>query len=420
MIKNIKYIIIGNGTAGLSSLYGIRKRDSKGPVHIISCEPSLAYSPTTLPYLIAGKITRDKVFIKERDFYQKMGASLDLNQRVLGINPAKREITLSGNKKLRYGSLLIATGSEPIMPHLGLKGSNDYSVLKTLEDARRLINKTHRKRDIAILGGGMIGMEMAYILKNKGFNVFVIEEKERILSSYFDKESEGIIRDIFIKNGVNILLSSKVTSIEKESKNQLFIYLQDGKKMRCEHLIIALGVKPAIGFLKKSGIRMRKGVIVDKWMRTNNKNIFAAGDVAETKDFFSKRSILSPLIPSAIEQGMIAGQNMAGGNETYEGNIRMHLFTFFGNEALSMGDVFASGKKIEIIKKSKPRKKRFYKLLLKDDCLIGALLINVDIKPGILQNLIKRRTNLSKWLESKREKSLNFGRIFQQAVCKYD
>ncbi|HUU49973.1 MAG TPA: FAD-dependent oxidoreductase [Nitrospinota bacterium] len=420
MRKNTKYIVIGNGIAGISAIEGIRNRDTQCNITVISQEPFLAYSPTSLPYLIEGKITEDKIFIRNKEFYKKNRARLILNKRALGINPFNKEVFLSGGKNLTYDSLLIATGAEPIIPNLYGLSRCDYFVLKTLKDARRLKNEVLVNGHVVMSGGGLIGIELAYILRSQGFEVTVIEEKERILSFYFDDEAEKIIRDIYRKNGVNFILNSKLVGGERKKENRLILKLQNGNKIRTDLFIISVGMKPAVDFLKNSNIRVNKGIIVDRMMRTNYNNIFAAGDVTEARDFFSKKKVLSHIIPSAIYQGRIAGLNMAGGNETYSGNISMNIFSFFGNEALSIGDVFVNGRNIKIVKKVQTSKNRFYKLVLKDNCLIGAVLINVNIKPGILLNLIKRRIDLSPWLESVGTGFFNFGKVFQKAIGKMD
>lgn len=420
MRKNTKYIVIGNGIAGISAIEGIRNRDTQGNITVISQEPFLAYSPTSLPYLIEGKITEDKIFIRNKEFYKKNRARLILNKRALGINPFNKEVFLSGGKNLTYDSLLIATGAEPIIPNLYGLSRCDYFVLKTLKDARRLKNEVLVNGHVVMSGGGLIGIELAYIIRSQGFEVTVIEEKERILSFYFDDEAEKIIRDIYRKNGVNFILNSKLVGGERKKENRLILKLQNGNKIRTDLFIISVGMKPAVDFFKNSNIRVNKGIIVDRMMRTNYNNIFAAGDVTEARDFFSKKKVLSHIIPSAIYQGRIAGLNMAGGNETYSGNISMNIFSFFGNEALSIGDVFVNGRNIKIVKNVQTSKNRFYKLLLKDNCLIGAVLINVNIKPGILLNLIKRRIDLSPWLESVGTGFFNFGKVFQKAIGKMD
>jgi len=420
MRKNTKYIVIGNGIAGISAIEGIRNRDTQCNITVISQEPFLAYSPTSLPYLIEGKITEDKIFIRNKEFYKKNRARLILNKRALGINPFNKEVFLSGGKNLTYDSLLIATGAEPIIPNLYGLSRCDYFVLKTLKDARRLKNEVLVNGHVVMSGGGLIGIELAYILRSQGFEVTVIEEKERILSFYFDDEAEKIIRDIYRKNGVNFILNSKLVGGERKKENRLILKLQNGNKIRTDLFIISVGMKPAVDFLKNSNIRVNKGIIVDRMMRTNYNNIFAAGDVTEARDFFSKKKVLSHIIPSAIYQGRIAGLNMAGGNETYSGNISMNIFSFFGNEALSIGDVFVNGRNIKIVKNVQTSKNRFYKLVLKDNCLIGAVLINVNIKPGILLNLIKRRIDLSPWLESVGTGFFNFGKVFQKAIGKMD
>jgi phenylglyoxylate dehydrogenase epsilon subunit len=153
-----------------------------------------------------------------------------------------------------------------------------------------------------------------------------------------------------------------------------------------------------MSFLKGSGIEVNNGIVVDDYLRTNQDGIYAAGDVAEAKDFFGGQPGLNPILPSAVEQGKIAGANMAGGVQKYEGWISMNVFHFFGSSACSIGLSDADGG-LEVLKEVDREKGQFKKLSFRDGRLMGAEFINIEVDPGVILYLIKNRLEIGTVME---------------------
>ncbi len=385
-----KHLIVGSGGAALGALKQIRKSGCDDEVKLVTMEDYLPYSPMSLPYLISGTKKEEDIFITENGFFDKMNASFARGKRVDRIEPDYNKVFYADGKSETYDTLLIATGSKPKLQSVltaakipGFHIMDDYVGLKKIKDNSR----------ITILGVGFVGTELAVSLVEKGHMVHLIAPRARILRPYFDAELDDFIIDLFSEKGIPIELNwGEVAAIERHDQS-IDITFENGKKVTTDVLIPATGVIPRISFLKESGLRINEGLVVDRTMKTSKDNIFAAGDVAEAPGFYNGNKGLSFSWPSAVEQGRIAGSNMAGVEAIYDGWLPINAFNFFGRFALSIGEFAASEKDGALIDKD-TENKRFGKIVCQDNKLIGANFFNVDVDGGALQHLIRNRVDM--------------------------
>lgn len=187
-MKKRRVVIIGCGTAALSALTQMRKTNCDDEVTLISMEPRLPYSPATLPYVISGRVEETKIALVDDDFFDRMKARWITGKRVERIDTAKNEVIYDSGGSESYDALLIATGSEPVLPPV--PGINDVPLfqLRTLDDARALMAKMKGSRTAVVLGGGLIGIHIAECLAEKGIKVTVMEMAPCILPAYCDPE----------------------------------------------------------------------------------------------------------------------------------------------------------------------------------------------------------------------------------------
>ena len=163
-------------------------------------------------------------------------------------------------------------------------------------------------------------------------------------------------------------------------------------------LLVCIGVKPRISFLTGSGIIVNEGVAVDDQMRTNIPSVFAVGDVAEARDFFSSRTGLNPILPNAVLQGKIAGSNMVDKRADYEGWLPMNTFNFFGHLAASVGKVIPS-EDDEVFVEKDGSNGYYRKIICKEGRLLGATFLDTDVDTGVFQYLIKRKVDIDTYKE---------------------
>ncbi|MFC1980321.1 NAD(P)/FAD-dependent oxidoreductase [Chloroflexota bacterium] len=402
-----KHLIIGSGSAAFGALKRIRSTNWEDGVKLVTAEDYLPYSPTSLPYLLSGTVKETDIVTGDDSYFDEMRSTLVRGKEVTRIKPQNREVIYKDGEKDTYDTLLIATGSEPVVPAiLREAGCHGYH---TLSDHNRLLKELEGKSEVTILGGGLVGMELAVALAERGYQVSVVTPRERILRRYFDDEADAYIVNIFAANHVPVYKSwGEVTKAERD-QNGLEISFATGKTSRSQILISCIGVTPRISFLEGSGIAVRDGVLVDSRMRTNIEDIYAAGDVAEAPDFFTGNQGLSLILPNAVLQGKVAGSNMVGVETIDEGWLPMTSFNFFGHVAISVGMSVAPDNKCQVLKDIDDEKKQYKKLIFKEGRLIGVTFLNVDIYPGVLQYLIRKRINVGQYSEHLLQKPKEIG-----------
>lgn len=236
-----------------------------------------------------------------------------------------------------------------------------------------------------------MAIELAVALLEAGHGVKIIV-RSRILRRYFDPDAGNLIGDILIDKGAQIYRGQVITEVKKKG-DKVKITLADSTGLDADMIVIALGVKPETSFLAGSGIELNDGVVADRRMQTNIKDIYVAGDIAEAPEFFTGKPGVSLVLPSAIAQGKVAGSNMAGKETEYEGWLSMNILNFLGHSAVSVGR--AAGEDGQVLKEQDNERKQFKKLVVKDDKLIGVEFLDTAVYPGVFQYLIKREVNVA-------------------------
>jgi len=399
-LEKKKHVIVGCGTAALSALKRMRQNNAADDIEVVSMEPHLPYSPTSLPYLISGKIQESEISMVTESFFDRMRAvwARGRGKRVERLDTGKSQVIYESGEREAYDSLLIATGSEPVVPSIpGLK-QEEALQLRTLDHARALIDKIKGTRTAIILGAGLIGMHVAQCLAEKGMKVKVVEMQPRILPSYFDADASPMIQRVLEQHGITFFVNKQVAEVYSK-KGFVGVALKGGDALEADLLLVATGVRPRTSLVNGSGIEVDNGILVDRQMRTNVSNVFAAGDVAAAKSFFTGKHGLNPILPSAAEQGNVAGSNMVGEVKEYEGWLPMNTFNFFGHRAVSVGET-TPVEGDEVLAEANGKKETYRKLIYRQGKLVGATFLSTDVDAGVFQYLVRKRVEISQYKNS--------------------
>ena len=389
-----KYLIIGSSHAGLSALDAIRLQDKEGTLTLVSQESCLPYSPTILPYVLSGQTLPERVFLRDQQSLDRLCVVFKPDSKVVGVDGKSRQVTFQSGEKIEYEKLLLGTGAAPKLPPVQGLDTVPHHVLRTLEDALALQSKIRKGGNAVVMGAGLIGLHAAENLAKAGMEVTVVEALSQVLPGYFDEEASQMIHRAFTDNGVNILLKEKAAKV-RGTEGQILLSLASGKDLSAGLLVVATGVQPRVEYLKGSGVEVNQGILVDERMRTSVAGIWAAGDVAQARGFFEPSRVLNATLPNAVEQGRIAGMDMAGDPalKEYAGAVGMNTYKFFGHRAFSAG-MIREEEGCEVERKSAAESFRYEKLVFKDDRLVGASGINSDLDPGIMYQIIRRKAYL--------------------------
>ncbi|MGE0822296.1 MAG: NAD(P)/FAD-dependent oxidoreductase [Candidatus Binatia bacterium] len=391
-----KYVLIGNSAASLAAIDFIRKSDKQGEITLINREEGPAYSRVALPYYVAGEMTLDDLLIRHNPDYSKVGVTLVEKENVAAINPAAKEVALESGKKVTYDKLLIATGSETIVPPIQGLTNVPHHYLWTLEDAIGMKKAAEKAKTAFVIGGGFIGMLAAEALR-KLKNKLTIDEKAPILLPQLLDEGGGklflqAVRD----DGVTVRTDSLVSAVAQTSGG-IEVTLKDGTAFAVDMAVVATGVRPNVRCVQNSGISVNKGILVNEYLQTNYPDVYAAGDVAETRDFLSDGRSIYAIWPTAIDQGRAAGANMAGKQFSYPGSLGMNVVELF-NVTLAQLGRFREGPGDEVKMLSKGDDNLYRKIVVdKSGTLVGAVYVGNETgvaEMGVIHSAIKRR---EKW-----------------------
>ena len=402
-----KNLIIGCGTAAMSALKKMRSVAAEDEIKLVTMEEYPPYSPAALPYLIAGRIKEEDMWLADEQYFKQMKCCLAKGKEVVRVLPEAKEVIYKDGEREKYDTLLIASGSEPSWPPIAGLEETTCLGFHTMTDYRKLAQQLKTKKEITVYGGGLVALELATALLENGHQVKIVV-RSRLLRRHFDADIGILIEDLFRKHGVQIYKGCEINEVKKR-KEQVEIALSNGSSFSTELLIIAVGVKPRVSFLEGVGIKVNKGILVDKKMRTNIPDVYAAGDIAESSDFFFEKSGINAISPSAISQGRIAGANMVGEEIQDSGWISMNVFKFFGHSAFSIG--LAATETSQVFKEKDDKQGSYKDLVFQENRLVGARFLDINVDPGIIRYLIEEKVDMDGYKEMLFEKPLQVSRV---------
>ncbi len=392
----MKHVIIGNGPAGVIAAETLRRADPAADVVLLGDESGPPYSRMAIPYLLTGKIDEAGTQLrKDAGHYKRLGIRL-MKGRAKKVDSKTRRVTLANGKKLPYDRLLIASGAHAVRPDVpGIESPNVHPCW-TLADARAIAKKAKPGARVVQLGAGFIGSIILQALAERGVKLTVVEMGDRMVPRMMTAKAGNLIRLWVEKKGVQVHVNARVESIAKAARGAMKVTLSNGSTLDCNLLICAAGVRPNVGFLEGSGVRIGDGIMVDERMQTSVPEIYAAGDVTEAAGFHSGRPELNAIQPNAADQARIAAANMVGKHAAAQGSLAINVLDTLGLISSSFGQWqgVAGGDGVELVDEPGFR---YLSLQFKDDMLIGATSIGWTEHVGALRGLIQGRVRLGGW-----------------------
>ncbi len=384
---------MGNCIAAVGAIEGIRRHDRGTPITVISKEPYAAYGRPLIANYLKGKLKESELALREPDFYERRGVRLIIGLPATGLSIRDRTVEVKGGEEIPFERLLLAMGGNPIVPPIqGVHGPDVYSFV-TLQDAKALRQAATRLRHVAVIGGGLIGLKAAESLHDLGIQVTIVELADRILSMAFDEIASRIITRRLEEIGIQIITSNTAEEVLRQRDNQVSgVRLRDGTVVSSQAAVVAIGVAPNLEVVRETEVQCRRGILVDEFMETNVPGVFAAGDVAEARDWHFAEWRVVPIWPNAYKQGQVAGRNIAGQRISFSGSIPMNSIAFYGIPTMSVGVINPPpGGGYEVLIRLEEEAKTYRKLVLKDGVLVGYVLVGPVERAGILTGLIREK-----------------------------
>lgn len=382
-----KVIIIGGGVASVNAIKAIREIDSEAEINVFQNENIYPYYRIKLTKNLFDDLEEDKIVIQKKEWYDINNVNLHLGQEVVDIDIYKQEIVLEGGNRFSYDKLLLANGSSNFKPPIkGIEKENIYTIRK-LSDIQHIKNNIEDKKTALIIGGGIQGLETAWALQQHGIDVVIAEVLERLMPRQMDKRASEIIRNAIESFNIKLLLNSEVKEITGKNKVEA-ITTKNGDTIDCDMVIYSVGIRPNKNLFENTPIKTNLGVIVNDKMQTNIENVYAAGDVAELN------GKIGGLWGVALEQGKTAGYNIAGIEAAYTASISVTMMNAFNMSLFSIGNIDENDCN-QTLTDDNLDGLSYRRLFIKDNKIIGAILIGDIKQSNFLKNIIEKENLLS-------------------------
>lgn len=380
----MKIVIVGLSAAGLSALETFLSFSNENlSITAITEERYDPYSRCLLTHYLGKELTLSKIFIANPKGYPK-NVKLLFSQKVLSVDTKNKTVFLTDNNKIQYDKLLLATGADPVKPEYVSKHDRVFT-LRYLDDANRIESKLKEKA--TVFGGGFVGIKTAYGLVERGVNVHLVISSSYPLSMLLDKEMGHFIQKKLTELGISVITASDIVGIEKKPDG-VYVVLSSGKPLSSDVVIVGKGVNPRTELATKSGIKTNKGIIVNEFLETSEKDVFAAGDCIEFFDIAKRECSINAIWPNAVEQGYFAAMNMLGKTIAYKGTIGYNSLKTKNFHLITAGVLKGEG--IEVYSHYEASTKQLRKVAFRNNIPVGMAFLNCPNEAGVLVNLIKR------------------------------
>ena len=368
--KEIDVVIIGGGVAAVNAADAISSRNKKARIKMICKENYLPYYRTRLTELLDTDIPLERLEIKKESWYQDRNIDILLGKEVKAIDEKGKKVILAGAdvEEIKYDSLIIAAGAKCFVPPFENGDLKNIRVIRELDETLEIKNSEKEFKKAIVIGGGVLGLETAWGLKNVGIDVTVLEVMPKILPRQLDEKGSDLLEEIILNSGVKVEKGVQVKRFEGKDKVEKVI-LNDGREFLADIVIISAGIAPNKDFILSCDIQANRGIVVNEKMETCVDDIYACGDVAE----FNGKII--GLWQVAMEQGKIAGANICGEELVYKEQIQPLNFEGMNTSVLSIGDIHGESSESDYLIEYNKEKNIYRKFIFSNGILVGAILI---------------------------------------------
>jgi NADPH-dependent 2,4-dienoyl-CoA reductase/sulfur reductase-like enzyme len=405
-----RYLIIGNGPAGVTAAETVRRDDPASDITIVGDENLPFYSRPGLAYLLTGTIPERQLFGRPNSNYVRLRL-----RRVIGtahrLEPEVHRVALADGQMLRYDRLLLAMGARalrPALPGIDLEG---VVTLDNLEDARRILRLARRARRACVVGGGITALELAEGLAAQGVETHYLMRSERYWSGVLDPLESALVEGRLADERIRIHRGVELAGVVGQRGRVVAIETRSGETRPCDLLAVAIGIAPRIELAVRAGLETGRGIWTDAMFQTSDPDILAAGDVAEVLDPATGKRVLDTLWSGAIDQGRAAGESLSGTGRPYSRRAAFNVTRIGGVTTTLIGSVGGGGREDDLVAPGRgdspawrERLDAFavvsdaganrLRLLVAEDRIVGAVVMGDQTLSRPLQHLIRERVDI--------------------------
>jgi 3-phenylpropionate/trans-cinnamate dioxygenase ferredoxin reductase subunit len=312
-----RLVIVGGGQAAAQAIQSLRQQSFLGPITLVCDEPYPPYQrPPLSKKYFAGELARDRLLLRPPAFYAEKGVTLEQNARAVELEPASRRLRLADGRTLEYDRLILATGSRPRT--LDVPGTELGAVryLRTIADVDAITASLTPGAHVLLVGAGYIGLEVAAVARQRGFDVTVLEAADRVMSRAVSPEVGSFYESVHRAAGIALHCGAVVKALHGTTRVTAVETL-DGRRFPCDVVIVGVGIVPNVELAAAAGLECANGIVVDEFARTADPNIVAAGDCTNHPVPLLERRVRLESVPNAIHQAKVAAATLLGAPAAY-------------------------------------------------------------------------------------------------------
>jgi nitrite reductase (NADH) large subunit len=293
-----KLVVVGNGMAGVACVEQILRHAAKFDITIFGNETYVNYNRIVLSAVLAGEKSIDDIVLNGLDWYERNGIDLRLGVRIVDVDATAKTVTGDDGSVTSFHKLLLATGSQPLIPSIDDVKKDGVFVFRNLDDTRALLERARPGLKAVVIGGGLLGLEAARGLQVRGCEVTVVHLMDWLMDRQLDSAGGGYLAAEMNRLGITVLLGLSTSAILGDGKVE-GVQFNGGGSLRAELVVIAAGIRPNVDLGHKAGLEVKRGIVVNDYMETSNPDIFAVGECVQ------HNGVCYGLIAPLLEQGKV-------------------------------------------------------------------------------------------------------------------
>lgn len=395
-----KIVIIGAGAAAYRFVQSYRSRNETDELHVFSKEEHPFYNRVLLPEYVSEELSWEALEKLKKGELEKLDIHLHPSLGITAIDKANKQVTDDNGVIHNYDILVLATGSRAFVTsdmQMGMPGRFTMRERSDADELRRYLQETGlppNEQHVVIVGGGLLGLELAAALKKRDINISIIQRAPRLMERQLDRVASRLLAEDVAERGIRVYFDNEVSTVfrEKEDGNILSVTLKTGRSLKCNAIVFAIGTRPNTELAKQSDLKTGRGVLVNEYLQTSQPDIFALGEIAEFKNS------LYGITSAAEQQADIAARYILGDySSIYNGSVLMNILKFEDLDLCSLGMVNtpAGDPSFEEIIFMDVSKRYYKKCIVKGDTLRGAILMGDKAEFAEFKRLIEEEIELS-------------------------
>ncbi|RKL67413.1 nitrite reductase large subunit [Salipaludibacillus neizhouensis] len=386
-----KLVMIGNGMAGVRSIEEILKRDpQKYEITVIGDEPHPNYNRIMLSNVLQGKTVLDEIIINDLSWYEENKITLLTGERVVTIDRTEKIIKTDKGNVVSYDELILATGSDSFILPLPGKDLEGVIGFRTIEDTEKMIEFARTKKKAVVIGGGLLGLEAAKGLIDRGMEVHVVHLLPTLMEQQLDAPAARMLKKDLEKQGMKFKMEKQTVEILGNACVE-GIRFKDEEELACDLVVMAVGIRPNVSLAKESGLEVKRAIVVDDHMRTTDPSIYAVGECAE------HHGIAYGLVAPLYEQGRALADQLTGIQGTgYQGTILSTQLKVAGCDLFSGGKIQEDDDTDAIVVQDAVARV-YKKILVTNNKVVGIVLYGDASDGNRLFSMLKKGTDISEF-----------------------